>query len=249
MRLAALYDIHGNLPALEAVLEDVAAIGADMIVCGGDIFPGPMGRECLLLLQSQPIRVQYVLGNGDREVRAAARTGTVSDTIPPAFRDVMLWCASQLTDADATAIDNWPLTLPLTVDGMGAVLFCHATPENDTSIFTRLTPDRELRSWVDTLSDGATVVCGHTHMQFNRTVQGVRIINAGSVGMPFGTTCACWLQLDDRATLRQTSYDIEAAARRVRKTGYPQADSFAAVNILQPPSEAAMLARFSPGAG
>ncbi|MBC7843043.1 MAG: metallophosphoesterase family protein [Gemmatimonadaceae bacterium] len=248
MRIAALYDIHGNLPALEAVLKDVSATHPDIIVCGGDIFPGPMGRECLQLLQSQAMRVHYVMGNGDREV-LAARTGTVSNTIPPAFRDVMAWCASQLTDADASAVGDWPLTQTLTGDGIERVLFCHATPENDTSIFTRLTPDRELLSWVDMLPSGATVVCGHTHMQFDRTVRGVRIINAGSVGMPFGTTRACWLELDGTATLRHTSYDVDAAARRVRKTNYPQAESFASVNILQPPSEAEMLARFSPGAG
>ena len=102
MRVAALYDIHGNLPALEAVLQEVAGLGLDAVVCGGDVFPGPMGCECLHALQALDIPVHFVMGNGDREV-LAARSGVVSDKLPSAFRDVMAWCAAQRSDADATA--------------------------------------------------------------------------------------------------------------------------------------------------
>jgi predicted phosphodiesterase len=207
-----------------------------------------MARECLQLLQSQRTPVRYIMGNGDREVLTARKEG-ISDAIPAAFRDAMIWCAAQLTDADADVMAEWPLKCEVPADGIGPVLFCHATPQNDTAIFTRLTPERELRPWVDELPTASIVVCGHTHMQFDRTVRNVRIVNAGSVGMPFGTTLACWLLLDGAITLRQTAYDIETAARRVRATAYPQAVSFAASTILQPPSEAEMIARFSPTAG
>lgn len=248
MKIAALYDIHGNLPALEAVLADVSRAEADLILCGGDVFPGPMARECLLLLQAQRTPVQYIMGNGDREV-LAARNGKMSDTIPAAFRDAMHWCAAQVSDEEAELIAEWPLKLSIDADGVGPVVFCHATTQNDTTIVTRLTPDRLLRPWVDALPSGTTVVCGHTHMQFDRTVRGVRIVNAGSVGMPYGTTRACWLLLDQSISLRQTEYDIETATRRVRATDYPQAVSFAAGSILQPPSEADMLAKFTPANG
>ena len=82
MCVAALYDIHGNLPALEAVLQDVAGLGLDAVVCGGDVFPGPMGCECLHALQALDIPVHYVMGNGDREVLAARSGATTRRSSP-----------------------------------------------------------------------------------------------------------------------------------------------------------------------
>ena len=245
MRVAALYDIHGNLPALEAVLQEVAGLGLDAVVCGGDVFPGPMGCECLHALQALDIPVHFVMGNGDREV-LAARSGVVSDKLPTAFRDVMSWCAAQLSDADANTIASWHLTVRLAIPGTGQVLFCHATPCDDTTIFTRRTPDATLSAWVNDVSPATLVVCGHTHMQFDRTVRDVRIVNAGSVGLPVGAPSAYWLLLDGGVRLRQTEYDLVAAAGRVRATAYPQAATFADENILQPPTEAAMLTALSP---
>ena len=245
MRVAALYDIHGNLPALEAVLQEVAGLGVDAVVCGGDVFPGPMGCECLHALQALDIPVHFVMGNGDREV-LAARGGAVSERIPPAFRDVMSWCAEQLSNDDATTMAAWPMSVPFDVTGTAQVLFCHATPRDDTTIFTRLTPDASLSPWVNDAAPATLIVCGHTHMQFDRTVRDVRIVNAGSVGMPFGVPRAYWLLLDGVVRLRQTEYDLVAAAGRVRATAYPQAATFADENILQPPTEAAMLTALSP---
>ena len=91
----------------------------------------------------------------------------------------------------------------------------------------------------------AMVICGHTHMQFDRTIGPVRVVNAGSVGMPFGEPGAYWLLLGPTVELRKTTYDLEAAAERVRKTTYPQAEEFASRNILQPPSEEQMLEAFA----
>src|SRR6185295_6074345 len=128
--------------------------------------------------------------------------------------------------------------------GVGEVFFCHATPRNDVEIFTRLTPDEPLLPIFGALGV-ALAVCGHTHMQFDRTIGTVRVINAGSVGMPFGEPGAYWLLLGLDVQLRRTSYDLEAAAARVRATKYPAADEFAARNILQPPSEPDILAVFA----
>ena len=73
VRIAALYDIHGNLPALEAVLRDVETSGVDRIVVGGDVLPGPMPAECLARLMNLDVPVQFILGNGDREAIAQQR--------------------------------------------------------------------------------------------------------------------------------------------------------------------------------
>ena len=89
------------------------------------------------------------------------------------------------------------------------------------------------------------VVCGHTHMQFDRMVGTTRVVNAGSVGMPFGEPGADWLLLGPDVQLRHTRYDFLRAAERIRRTAYPQADGFAARSILRPPTEEETLASFS----
>jgi predicted phosphodiesterase len=124
------------------------------------------------------------------------------------------------------------------------VLFCHATPRDENEIFTRLTPHERLLSVFDGLN-ASVVVCGHTHMQFDRIIGGTRVVNAGSVGMPFGEPGADWLLLGPDIQLRHTSYNLTAAAERIRATAYPQAQDFAARNVLQPPSVAEMLKTFA----
>jgi putative phosphoesterase len=237
-RVAALYDIHGNLPALEAVLEEVRGAGVDRIVIGGDVLPGPMPRECLTQLLDLDLPIQFIQGNGDREVIAP------TDAVPEVYRESMRWNAAQLTPAESQLLASWPLTCRSTVDGLGDVLFCHATPRNDTEIFTRQTADEALWPIFGTLGV-ALAICGHTHMQFDRTIGTVRVVNAGSVGMPFGEPGAYWLLLGPDVQLRRTSYDLEQAAARIRATAYPKADEFASRNVLQPPAEADILAMFA----
>jgi predicted phosphodiesterase len=243
VRVAALYDIHGNLPALEAVLAEVRAANVDRVVVGGDVIPGPMPRECFDLLYTLEVPTDFIVGNGDRETVAASR-GTMSSVVPEYFRPSMQWNASQLTDRDARAIDAWPLTLRLRGGALGDVVFCHATTRNDTEIFTPTTAEEKLRPLFDPLN-ASLVVCGHVHMQFDRVVGSTRVINAGSVGMPFQEPGAYWLLLDSSAELRRTAYDLAAAASRVRKTAYPLAEDFAAKSILNPPTMQSMIDAFS----
>jgi diadenosine tetraphosphatase ApaH/serine/threonine PP2A family protein phosphatase len=141
-------------------------------------------------------------------------------------------------------IASWPATFRVPVRGLGEVLFCHATPRNDTEIFTRMTPEERLLPVFEGI-DFPLVVCGHTHMQFDRMVGKIRVVNAGSVGMPFGSPGADWLLLGPDVELRHTTYDLTQAAQRIRKTKYPQAEDFAARNVLQPPSEEEMLKVFA----
>lgn len=243
MRIAAIYDIHGNLPALEAVLHDIGQAEVEHVVVGGDVFPGPMPRETLTCLLDFSIPVQFIQGNGDREVLERMR-GTETGAVPEKFREVMRWNAEQLHPQDEQLLAGWPKTLRVETRGLGEVLFCHATPRSDTEVFTRLTPEDRLVPIFEGLNV-PVVVCGHTHMQFDRTIGKVRVVNAGSVGMPFGEPGAYWLLLGPNVQLRHTPYDLTEAAESIRDTNYPQAQDFAAHNILQPPSEGEMLEVFT----
>ena len=205
MRVAALYDVHGNLPALEAVLREVERERADVIVSGGDLLSGPFGSECLERLAGLGEAVRFVRGNADREV-----------------------------GEHAAVVDGWPLTVSLEVPELGTVLFCHATPQSDEPIITRVTPDEIV---ADAFEDAAenVVVCGHTHVQFDRTAGRTRIINAGSVGMPYeGRTGAFWALLGPDVELRRTDYDVDEAAARIARSGYPDAEEWAREYVLEP---------------
>ncbi len=243
-RVAALYDVHGNLPAFEAVLADVRAAEVDCVVVGGDMVPGPMPAESLALLRALDLPVRCIRGNGDREVLAWMR-GEETTSVPAPVRPLVEWTAAQLRPEDERMLAAWPATLRLRVHGLGDVLFCHATPRSDTELFTRRTSEARLLPLLAG-AGAATVVCGHTHMQFDRTVGATRVVNAGSVGMPFGEPGAHWLLLGPDVELRRTSYDLEGAAARIRRTSYPGAGEFARRHVLEPPSEEAMLAALTP---
>jgi putative phosphoesterase len=247
-RIAALYDIHANLPALEAVLEDVRRARVDEVVVGGDVLPGPMPVDTIAALRSLDVPVRYIMGNGDREVLEHAR-GVETDWYRRAqesWRVPVAWTATQLTRADVDVVASWPPTCRAQIEAIGRVLFCHATPRNDTDCFTRLTRDEVLLPLFNGL-DAEVVVCGHTHMPFERVVGSVRVVNAGSIGMPFGAPLAYWLLLGPRVELRRTAYDLAAAAARIRSTPYPQAEHFAHNHVLHPPSEESMLPLFTEG--
>jgi predicted phosphodiesterase len=244
--IAALYDIHGNLPALEAVLGEVVAAGVDEVVVGGDVVSGPMPREVLELLLGLDVPVRFIKGNADREVVARMR-GEESGDVPAEFLGVVQWVAEQLQPDYEPVLAGWPAMLQEAVDGVGEVLFCHATPRNDTEIFLKTTAEAKLLPVFAGVSAGL-VVCGHTHMQFDRTVGAVRVVNAGSVGMPYGEPGAYWLLLGKRGVeLRRTVYDFAKAADRIRATGYPMAEDFAENNVVRPPGEAEVLEVFGRG--
>jgi predicted phosphodiesterase len=253
LRVAALYDIHGNLPALEAVLQEVRQAVVDQIVIGGDVVPGPMPRECLELLLELGLPIQFIHGNCELAVLAqmAALRGlpvtywgtTSGRPLPEPDLQNMRWTAQQMPEYEAM-LASWPKTFRLKIDGLGDVLFCHGTPRSETEIFTRLTSEDRLLPLFKGLSANV-VVCGHTHMQFDRMIGNTRVMNAGSIGDPYGEPGAYWLLLGPNVQLQHTSYDLIKAAERIRETEYPQAQEFAAHSVLQPFSESEMLALFS----
>jgi predicted phosphodiesterase len=254
MRVAALYDIHANLPALEAVLAEVRAEQVDLVVIGGDVVPGPMTRATLSEVLHLDIPTRFIHGNGELAVLAQINApdpgavtywGTTGGAeLPESFREILRWTARQVRPDYTRVLASWPKTIRLDVPGLGEVLFCHGTPQSETDAFTRLTPEDALAP-VFAGVDAAVVVCGHTHMQFDRKIGATRVVNAGSVGMPFGRTGADWLMLGPDVQLRHTAYDLSLAAERVRETSYPLAAEFAATSILQPPSESQMLEHFT----
>jgi len=254
MRFAALYDIHGNLPALEAVLRDIRQADVDQIVVGGDVVPGPLPCEALRRLLDLDLPSHFIHGNGELAIlaqMAGARTGSVTywgTTLgarpPESIVEIYRWTAAQLQPDLEPVLARWPKTLQLEIDGLGQVLFCHSTPRSETEVFTRLTSEDRVLPMFEGV-EAPVVVCGHTHMQFDRMIGRTRVVNAGSVGMPFGEPGAYWLLLGPDVQLRHTRYDVAKAAKRIRATGYPQAQHFAAHNILQPPSEKEMLEAFA----
>lgn len=241
MRVAVIYDIHGNLPALEAVLREIHDAEVDRVVVGGDVVPGPMPRETIACLLGLKLPVQFIYGNCEIAVLDELVGRPVA--VPEAVRSVIQWTASELSQDERELLASWPKTLQFEIPGLGSVLFCHGTPRDENEIFTRRTPEERLAPIFRDVK-ASVVVCGHTHMQFDRMVGGVRVINAGSVGMPFGKTGADWLLLDDAVERRHTDYDLTAAAERICCTKYIQAEDFASRYVLNPPSEQEMLELF-----
>src|SRR5579871_109276 len=182
MRIAALYDIHANLPALEAVLDEVYRAAVDEIVVGGDVLPGPIPRETLACLLQLRLPTHFLFGNGEVAV-LEQMAGKEPMKVPEPYRPIIRWNAEQLDPERERALAAWPKTVRVDITGLGTVLFCHATPRNEDDIFTRLTPEERLLPIFEGL-DAPLVICGHTHMQFDRMIGPVRVVNAGSAGMP-----------------------------------------------------------------
>ncbi len=252
IKIAALFDIHGNLPALEAVLREVASASADRIVIGGDVVPGPWPRETLDRILAIDLPVQFIYGNCERSVltQSAALNGapvtywgtTSGRPLPEKDQEIMRWTALQLGPEDEKLFASWPRTLALEVDGLGKALFCHGTPRSEVEIMLKTTAEERLAPLFAEL-DAAVVVCGHTHMQFDRMIGDTRVVNAGSVGAPFGAPGAYWALLGPGVELRRTDYDLAGAAESIRATRHPHAAE-QAENLLKPPSEESMLELF-----
>ncbi|MBE1496866.1 putative phosphoesterase [Amycolatopsis lexingtonensis] len=235
MKVAVLSDVHGVLPALEAVLAEPDVEAADRIVLLGDALAGPMPVETLSRLRSLGSRAVWVRGNADRELAASARGA--GDFVPD---PIFPWAAKQLRPDHLPFLDALPLTVTL-----GEVLFCHATPRDDSEI---VLVDSPLERWAEVL-DGVTaetVVCGHTHMPFVRLADRRLIVNPGSVGMPYGARGAHWALLGDGVELRRTEYDAEAACRFLAEhCAYPDIEEWADFFVRNPASDAEALRVFS----
>jgi predicted phosphodiesterase len=224
MRVAALYDVEGHLPALEAVLADVEREQPDAIVFGGDLATGPMPSETLDRMRGLE-HALFLRGNADRAVVEVKR-GERPAGLPDEAVEALAWTAERLRDEQVAFLAELPQTITIDVDRQGTVCFCHATPRDDNELFTELTPEDAVAELLAGTIE-TTVVCGHTHMQFDRRVRDWRVINAGSVGVPWDDgPDPRWALLGPDVSLRRTRLDRELAAERIRSTGWPGAEDF-----------------------
>jgi putative phosphoesterase len=243
MGVAVLSDIHGNLPALEAVLETVARQSPSVIVVCGDVASGPLPVETLDLLMD--VRdARYLHGNADRSL-VAAYDGTPKPALAGPAAD---WAAAQLSRTHRDFLAAFPDTVRLEIDGLGRVLFCHGSPRSDLEIMTSATPADRLLELIARV-DADLVVCGHTHIQFDRRAGGVRVVNPGSVGMPYGVGGAHWAMFGPDVAFHRTSYDPQAAARRIRQSSWPGAEEFALHNVISVPTVAEAMEFFAKAGG
>ena len=240
MRIAVLADVHGNLPALEAVLDEVDQNGVDRIVLLGDIAGGPMPAQTVDLLASLGDYAVWVHGNGEREL-VAGFDGAVP--AGPAG-EVVAACVPLLEQRHRALLADLPMTVSIDVDGLGPTLFCHATPRRDDEF---ILVDSPIQRWEQVLHGVAeqVVICGHTHMPFDRLVNQRRVVNPGSVGMAYGPPGAYWALLGPDVRLRRTAYDLEAAASRIGRSGYPDAAGWADEYVLSPHGDMAALEAFT----
>jgi putative phosphoesterase len=243
VRIAVLADIHGNLPALRAVLDELDREPVDAIVVAGDVVGGPLVRETLELLAARREPTRWVRGNCEREAVAVYDGAPVS--ADPAGR-AAAWSAQALDSRWRDELAAWPISL-----GLDDVRFCHGSPRRDDEILTRATPDDVL---TEALADVAEplIVGGHTHQQMVRNVRGaVTYANAGSVGMPYeGRPAAFWMIVEDGApAMRETTYDLSEAVQELRASGFADVEEQLGSSLLDPTDPDWVAAFFEHGAG
>ncbi|MBT2601120.1 MULTISPECIES: metallophosphoesterase family protein [unclassified Oceanobacillus] len=232
MRIAAIYDIHGNYSALKAVLEEVRKTNVEEVIVGGDLAWGPEPRQVMDLLMNYKDEFIFIRGNADREV--AYRHGK-EQGLDDFVADLNHWCADQLTEQQINFLKNLPEKKVLNVDGLGEVLFIHGSPRSDEEAIRINTPEEEIRPMIENVPQDI-IVCGHTHIQFDRIIGGKRIINAGSIGLQSRADGACWALVGPKVELKVTTYDTRAASERINKSNTPYKKDFAD-HYLHPPYE------------
>jgi len=221
VRVAALADVHGNAPALAAVLADVAAESVDAIVFCGDLTWGPLPNETLELVREIEVPTHFVRGNADRMV------GNDES-------DRGAWLAVQHSPESTTFVNGFPTHVVLEVDGLGPTRFVHGSPRSDEECVTPVTPEERVREFMAGVPE-RVVVTAHVHVSYDRRVGDVRLVGPGSVGRPYeGKRGARWALLGPDVDLRETQYDHEAAADLYRASGIPRVEEFDVVALLNP---------------
>lgn len=212
MSIALLYDVHGNLLALNAVLDDAEAAGADSYLLGGDYAAfGPWPRETVERLQRLP-RALWIRGNGERwliDGAGPARNG----------HELARNALGTAKDALGSSLVTKLYALPERAE-LDGILFCHGSPLSDVESFAPTAQPGEEQLLAGDSS--RTVVFGHSHQQFGRQgPSNTHLVNPGSVGMPLdGDPRAAWALLDHGTfDFRRSAYDVERAAAKMRSHG------------------------------
>lgn len=242
VRIAVISDVHANVPALRAVLAEIESAEPDALVSCGDLLAGPLPGQTIELLRGLSIPVHCVRGNGDRAM--AEVFDGAGDPATAHEDDLSTWAGRHLTREERSYLSTFCATLTLEADGLGPVLFCHGSPRRDDEVILRTSSSQHVAAALADV-DEHTVICGHTHMQFDFRTDRHRLVNVGSVGMAYGQPGAYWAMLGPGVSLRRTSYDRQAAAREIREVSQsPRADFFATQYVLQPPTAEEALAVF-----
>jgi putative phosphoesterase len=220
-RVAVLSDVHGNAPALRAVLAEIGRADVDLIVFGGDLTWGPLPAETFELVRDLDAR--FVRGNADRAVLE-----NVSET------EREQWMQAQHTDEMRELLASFEEQVVVEVDGLGPVRFCHGSPRTDEECVTPETPEERVREFSEGI-DERVIVTAHTHIQFDREVAGIRSVNAGSVGLPYeGKPGAFWALVGPDVQLRRTEYDLDETIERYRASGQPGVEQIVEM-MVEPP--------------
>jgi len=231
VRVAALADVHGNAVALEAVLAEVGRERPDLIVSCGDLTWGPLPLETVALLE--PFEgVLCVRGNSERELVER----TLLDS------EIARWEHGQHDRPELNQyLGRTQPTVTAEIPGLGTTLFCHGSPRSDEECVTVETPAARVAEFTAGV-EAACVVTAHTHMQYDRRVGDTRLLNPGSVGLPYEPEpgFAYWALLGPDVELRRTPYDLDAALDRLRSGGMP---SFERIEELMrtPPQQAEVI--------
>ncbi|HST16022.1 MAG TPA: metallophosphoesterase family protein [Gaiellaceae bacterium] len=221
MRVAALADVHGNAPALEAVLAEVAGEGVDLIVFCGDLTWGPLPNETLAVVRALELPARFVRGNADRMVGTADSLRST-------------WMAEQ-HDAEATRLVNsFEAAVVVEVHGLGPTRFVHGSPRSDEECVTERTPQERVAEFMVGVPE-RVVVTAHIHVSYDRLVGDVRLLSPGSVGRPYeGERGARWALLGPEVELRRTDYDHERTAELYGASGIPDVEDDLQA-LLEPP--------------
>lgn len=233
MKIAIISDIHGNVIALEAVLKDLKEQGgADQIVFPGDMVSfGPAPAETLAILR-QLNNTYFLLGNTDRYLLERTYPSTLTDNN---WQSQLLysfhWTAERLGSEGFDFLHTLPRFQVLQA-GCYQLLAVHGSPRSDEEGLTPKTTLEDLEA-MSIASQVAILVSGHTHVPMDRLMGDLRVLNAGSVGLPFdGDPRACYVIISNLAAegsraaveFRRVTYDIEKAVQQFYETNYPAAD-------------------------
>jgi putative phosphoesterase len=223
VRVAALADVHGNAPALAAVLAEVEQEQPDLVVFCGDLTWGSLPQETLALVRGLSLPARFVRGNADRMVGVEEEGRG-------------LWMAAQHTDEDLAFLATFEPTVTVDADGLGETCFCHGSPRSDEECVTERTPVERVREFMADREEHV-VVTAHVHLQYDRTVDGIRSVGPGSVGLPYGDQpgYAYWAVLGPDVELRRTPYDLDHAIGLMRATDDPRAETIVELMLTPTP--------------
>ena len=220
-KVAVIADVHGNAPALSAVLQEIEREQVDLIVSCGDLTWGPLPEETYELARG--LNARFVRGNADRAVLEG-----VSET------EREQWMQAHHVQAMREFLGGFEENVVVEVEGLGPVHLCHGSPRSDEECVTPETPQGRVREFSAGV-DETVIVTAHVHIQFDREAAGIRSVNAGSVGLPYeGRPGAYWALFGPDVELRRTEYDVDATVERFRASGQPNVEQIVEM-MLTPP--------------